>query len=1187
MRWWLQRLACSGLLAATAAAGQGLGEVALEVPAGELDAVTGQGIELQVVKTRGGSAAVGEQVHWQLEDPASGRIDPIDDVTRAGGDGVTAGSARARFTAARSGRHGITVATPVDPGCTGADCRMFTRRIVVLAAAPAAGSGPGARDLLLIGGSAVAAMALIGSGDDGDRPQDGLVIVSGNNQSALANNPLPEPLVVDAGSGGGPAAGKSVVWTATGGAQLSANRTTVAANGRTSVDVLSVGPGPGNVTITACLDTEAQPCVQFTATANVAGLQKVSGDNQIIPVDSTTPVPLRVRTTLNGNPQAGVAVNWQVSGAGSLSGITAVSDASGFAQAFVDAGPFPGNISVVVSRVDAPSATQTFSIESIETRDLVKVSGDGQSAAQGQPAPAPLVVRALDNGGPDPGVTILWSATGGAVLSATSSVSDGAGNAQVTVTDVGMGTGPVTVFASRADVPSLSVSFTIAIDPPVLDVVSGDAQSGLAGTPAAAPLVVQLRDALGNGIAGQPVQWTVMSGSATLSSTVAITDTGGFAQVDFTFGPSPGPVSIRASAFSGAATAMFSATSLAPGALAPAGGDNQTGDPGDTLPQPLVVDIGSPTAGVPITFAVIQGQATLSTYSTVTDTGGQASTIVTLGTRPGTVIVRATGPGGISHDFTLTITGTVVVSGSTIVGGDGQELAIGVPSAPMIVELIDTGTSAPLAGVTVHWSTTNGTLANATTVTDTSGRTSNTVTISSAGPATVTASFPTVDQYDGTSVVFHHNGPLAAVPNLPVNEASVAEALDAACGAIGGGGSTPGEQDLVAQCTALAAASGSDPVAVGEALSAMLPDVAQTQADAGQAAVGAQFENLQGRIVQLRSGMPLAKVSFNGLNLAMAGGQVPLATLGALLMDADPAASATDETGFAKWGFFVSGNIGRGEADPTSLTPAYDFDVNGLTAGFDYRVNDNLVLGIALGYTSQDTDLANAQGSVDTRGFSLSGYGTWYVHDAWYLDGVLTFARNDYDHERRIAYVLPGVIVDQVAVASSDGQDLSATLTFGRDWQNGPWQLGLYGRAQYNRMSFDAFEESVDPTKPGAGLALRVESRDVTGTSAILGGKIGYVHSASWGVLIPQLEVEWQNDFESDAEAFRGYFIDDPTGTPILVLGDDMDSKYFRVGLGMSMVLTGGRSGFITYERIVGRSGIEQDMLTLGFRWEF
>jgi len=61
--------------------------------------------------------------------------------------------------------------------------------------------------------------------------------------------------------------------------------------------------------------------------------------------------------------------------------------------------------------------------------------------------------------------------------------------------------------------------------------------------------------------------------------------------------------------------------------------------------------------------------------------------------------------------------------------------------------------------------------------------------------------------------------------------------------------------------------------------------------------------------------------------------------------------------------------------------------------------------------------------------------------------------------------------------------------------------LGAYGRASYSRLAFDAFEEDVDASLNGNGLALRVESRTVSGLSSTLGGKASFAYSASWGVL--------------------------------------------------------------------------------------
>lgn len=1160
---------------------------------GDIEAMAGEPVELVAVKTRGGLPVAGERLSWTLEEGADGVLEVLDPSTREGADGVEAGSARIRFTPNRPGRHGVRVQSPVDPACTGDECRLVAHRFVLLAAAAdrpitdRRGTGIAIGAAAAAGAIALANIADSGSGDEA--PGKRVVVASGNGQSALANTPLARPLAIIAMENGRPAAGATINWVASGGATLSAASTVTSAGGQSSVNVTSVGPGPGPITVTASRADDPSASASFTVGVDIAGLVIVSGNNQTTRVEITTAQPLVVRTTLNGAAQSGVALTWQVvGGSATLSGVQGTSDANGLAQAFVDVGSFPGPITVRVSRVDAPFS-QLFTINAVELRTLTKISGDGQSGVQGQPLPAGLVVLARDSGAADAGLTILWTATGGATLSAPSSVTDAGGFAAIFVTSMGFGTSPVFITATRADNPMISVQFQANMIPATLSVVGGDGQSGLAGTRAPDPVQVLLLDGAGQPMPGQTINWAVTSGSASLDTTISVTDGAGLAAVGFSFGNFPGPISIRASAFAGSVSTTASATGQAPGGLAAAGGDGQAGDPGAVL-APLVVQIVDPApdlSGIRVTFAVISGSATVNPATVLTDANGQASTQVTLGTTPGPVVVRATAPGGTTYDFNLTVNGTLVVTGTTAVSGNGQDLVVGVPSAPMVVELI--GNGAPLAGVAVNWSTTNGTMGAATTVTDANGRTSNTVTIAGAGTTIVTASYPTVNEFVGSSVQFVHNAPLAALPALAVNEASVAEALDVACAAIQTSPNpSPSEIDLLQQCQALVAASANDPVAVGEALSAMLPDVAQTQADAGKAATGAQFENLNGRIVQLRSGAPIAQVSFSGLTLAGSGGRLPLGELGAALMAMQaPEGNAPEDSGFARWGFFFSGNIGRGEVDPTSLTPRYDFDIEGLTAGIDYRWSDRLVIGMALGYTGQDTDLAGGQGSVETQGLSLSAYTTWYSTRDWYVDGVLTLSRNRYDHERRIQYVLPGSVVNQLAVADSDGSDVGATVTFGKDFQRQAWTYGIYGRASYNRLSFDAFEEEVDSSLNGSGLALRVESRSVNGLTSTLGGKLAYTHSASWGVLVPQLEVEWQHDFQGDAEAFRGYFVDDPSQTPILVLGDDLDSDYFRIGLGLSMVFTGGRSGFVTYDRIVGRSGISQEMLTLGFRMEF
>lgn len=584
-----------------------------------------------------------------------------------------------------------------------------------------------------------------------------------------------------------------------------------------------------------------------------------------------------------------------------------------------------------------------------------------------------------------------------------------------------------------------------------------------------------------------------------------------------------------------------------------------------------------------ITCASLSVGASCSLSGTYTVTAGDASAggITNTGSATSTQV-----PGPITSALTTQVQAAPAQPSTSVpISGTQQSLAPGVASAPLVVEFRSNG--APLVGKTISWTTTGGTLAFSTTITDANGRTSNTVTISVPGSVVVTATFAGTATVLGSSLRFTLNNAIATVPGLSPTQLSVATALDSACASLQGASTlTPAQQDLLNQCQALRSTASAQ--AVANALQELLPDVALVQSQSGQLAATAQFDNINRRMSSLRGGTYGSSLA--GLSLVGPGASVSLTSLGAALMgDEVPAAGSQS---FERWGLFASGSIGRAEAEPGRETPAYDFDINGLTVGVDYRRSDHWVLGAALGLTRQDSTLSGQQGSLDTSGWSVSGYSTWYQGDSWYIDSLLSYGRNSYDHRRRIVFSLPlpggsSFDVDQIARGSSSGSDLSASTTFGRDFHKAAWTLALYARGLYSRLGFAGFRETLDSSAPGGGLALAIEDRTVTALSSVLGAKASYAHSTSWGVLMPHVDLEWQREYRSDPESFRALFVNDPTGTPILVTGDGLDNSYLRVGVGLSMVLTHGRSGFVSYVRTVGRDGISQDNLALGFRMEF
>ena len=728
------------------------------------------------------------------------------------------------------------------------------------------------------------------------------------------------------------------------------------------------------------------------------------------------------------------------------------------------------------------------------------------------------------------------------------------------------------------------VSFAVTVEPVSLTALTPLAPTTPSGTPLA--LTVAYGSPSLPAPDGTPIAWSVIGeppgGDGAVTSPAI---TGGQSSATFS-ATVPGVYTLFAD--SGCApcavpSQTFTVTVAAVPALAIASGDGQSALPANAFALPLVVvadDSGAPAAGVAINW-VLTGDATLVPGG-ATDAGGQASATLTAGLTPGPLVVTATRQDAPAASVTFNLSvgalGTLEVA-----SGDAQTLEANVPSQPLVVLLKDAG-GAPIAGATVTWSTSAGSLDAATSATDANGEASNRVTLAVAGAVDVTASSPLA----AAPATFAITGALSNLTGLGPAQIEVARAVDQACPALAQLATpTPGQQDLLARCLELVDAAGIDPASVVLALDQLMAEVALVQANAGLAAAQAQFQNLRTRIAALRSGTN--GTSFGGLAIATSQGPLSLGLLASALSEGEnPAEVGAD---FSRWGFFAAGTLGRAEADAGLVDPAYDLDIEGLTAGIDYRWSDRWVFGGSLGMTRQDTHLPDGRGGLETRGWSVSAYTTWYKPDSWYLDGVLTWGRNDYEMLRRIQYTLPlpgggSSTIDQRASSDSKGDLLSGAFTFGRDFNRGGWGFGPYGRLLYTRLDFDEINETLE-AGPGSGLGLQIRSRQLESLASVLGGKLTYTHSAAWGVLMPHLQLEWEHEFREDPQALEARFLHDPTATPMVLSGDALDTDYFRLGLGMSMVLTRGRSGFFYYERLVGRDRTSQYNLALGLRMEF
>lgn len=938
--------------------------------------------------------------------------------------------------------------------------------------------------------------------------------------------------------------------------------------------------------------------VRDEGTTPVATLEIASGDGQQGLVGRPAE-PLEVLYQIDGEPRGGIQVQWTVTGDGTPSSGVSTTNSQGIARFNFTFGQTPGPVAVTAS---VGEASVRFGL-SANLPSLRVLSGDGQNGEPGQPLAAPLVVEV---GGPGAtpgslgGIPVVWTITlGNGSLAQATTLTDADGRSSNTLV-LGAEPGPNQVRAALDSGASVLFNASSASDR--LTLISGNGQRGPVQTLADAPLVVQLLSPSGVPIPSREIQWAVTGGDASLvrdgnpagTSTTSPTDAQGQARIGLRFGSTPGNISVQATHSSGTLPVVFVATAETPG-LRIVSGNNQSGEVGQALAQDFVVSIAPEAAkafgGVSINWQIVDGSGTLRDSVTQTDAGGQARNRLTLGQAPGPTQVRASILNG--PQVTLVATALNPAGQLVKVSGDNQtSLPTNTDSAPLVVRLTRSG-GAAVSGATIRWEGTNagfataegGALANSTTsVTNAQGEARIIARVIASGPATVRARVEGAVQAE--PVDFSLQGAIANAPGLGNEQRDVAGVLDSACAALAAlPNRTPAQEDLLQRCRELQR----NPGGTGDALDELAPDVGLTMTSAGLEVISTQVANVNGYLIEARNNPGGGRFK---LGVGTADGMLPLSFLPSALLE--EASAEGEELGpdFGRWGFFASGQIGRGKYTRGQRTPDFDYSSGNLTLGADYRVTDTAIVGGGVGFSRHDTDLRNDGGTLDVSGWNLIGYGTWYNERQWFVDGVLSWGSNEYDLRRNIDYRIANVsggttVVEQVASASTDGDQLGLSVSVGRDWQRGPWSINGYLRGNYLRTEYDAYSETMIAGRPGEGLALAVEARDLKSLSSVLGGKATYVMSRDWGILMPHVQAEWEHKFEDDPTQLFSRFLADPSGTRFVQLGDDIDTNTFNVGFGLSALWPGGRSAYLAYERLLSAAGLTQNTLSVGVRIEF
>jgi outer membrane autotransporter protein len=341
--------------------------------------------------------------------------------------------------------------------------------------------------------------------------------------------------------------------------------------------------------------------------------------------------------------------------------------------------------------------------------------------------------------------------------------------------------------------------------------------------------------------------------------------------------------------------------------------------------------------------------------------------------------------------------------------------------------------------------------------------------------------------------------------------------------------------------------------------------------------------NVGSRLFDLRGGA--LGVNVSGLSFdKIGGGSLP----GTLTSFASPpewggGASADSSSILGKFGIFANGQGSFGDQGATSREPGFDFHTAGVSVGGDYRFTDSFISGMAFGYLRTKADFHSSAGDFTSDAYSLSAYGTYYIFEKLYIDGIVTYGWNTYDTERNVANT-------GSAKGRTAGTHLSPSVSVGYNFNIGALTFGPTGRVEYVRVDINAFREhGADPFN------LSIRSQKIESVTTALGGQVMYAISTPWGVLLPLVRSEWVHEYKGDSRQLIGGFTVDPatlaanlvSNTVFAVQTTSPNRDYCNLGAGLSATFKSGVSAFVYYEAALGRTNFTDNTFHAGVRVEF
>jgi outer membrane lipase/esterase len=274
---------------------------------------------------------------------------------------------------------------------------------------------------------------------------------------------------------------------------------------------------------------------------------------------------------------------------------------------------------------------------------------------------------------------------------------------------------------------------------------------------------------------------------------------------------------------------------------------------------------------------------------------------------------------------------------------------------------------------------------------------------------------------------------------------------------------------------------------------------------------------------------------------------------------------------------FVAGGFGGGERDARDGIVGYDYDLRHIVVGGEWKADEHVYLGAAVGYSNAQAEYGFLRGQGETELDSVNfGVYASLAYPNWFADLALAYSINSYDLSRT-GFVSPfGEAIALDTSADMDGSSFAADFRTGYLFRSGALGFGPIAGLSYAHVSVDGYTESGDSL-----LTMTVEDQELNSLIGSIGVQVRY----SAGGIEPYVAVTVEKEFMDDW-SYNFALTSASVVVNSIDVGGDSD-PFGRVRAGVKAQLTDQLTGSIDGNATFGRDIGDDYAITGSLKYQF